>query len=101
MHAAEVQWPQVGGVVQQENFENVKATLQVMVGFPGDIEVCCNDWIKPKPAYSFWREDDVAGDGGLFGFSEFHIANATHLRMRMYDSGNQTIVLEQWASRAV
>jgi hypothetical protein len=101
VHAAEVQWPQVGGVVQQENFENVKATLQVMVGFPGDIEVCCNDWIKPKPAYSFWREDDVAGDGGLFGFSEFHIANATHLRMRMYDSGNQTIVLEQWASRAV
>jgi hypothetical protein len=30
-----------------------------------------------------------------------HIANNTHLRLRMYDSGNQTIVFEQWASRAV
>jgi len=72
-----------------------------MVGFPGDIEVCCNDWVKPKPAYSFWREDDVFSDGGLFGFSEFHIANNTHLRLRMYDSGNRTVVLEQWISRAV
>ena len=67
VHAAEVQYPQLGGVVQQENFDNMKVTMQVMVGFPGDIEVCCNDWVKPKPAYSFWREDDVAGDGGLFG----------------------------------
>jgi hypothetical protein len=63
--------------------------------------VCCNDWIKPKPAYSFWREDDVASDGGLFGFTQIHIENATHLRLRMYDSSNQTIVLEQWMSRAV
>ena len=75
--------------------------LQVMAGFPGDEEVCCNDWTKPKPAFSFWREDDVASDGGLFGFSEFRVENNTHFRLRMYDSGNQTVVLEQWFSRAV
>jgi hypothetical protein len=101
VHAAEVQFPQVGGVVAQHSFVDVEQTLQVMVGFPGDIEVCCNDWIKPKPDYSFWREDDVAGDGGLFGFSEFRLENNTHLRLRMYDSGNRTVVLEQWMSRAV
>jgi hypothetical protein len=36
VHAAEVQYPQIGGVVQQTTFDDVKVTLQVMVGFPGE-----------------------------------------------------------------
>ena len=101
VHAAEVMLPQRNGTVTQTDFVDMHDTLQVMAGFPGDIEVCCNDWVKPKPQFSFWREDDVASDGGLFGFSEWHLANATHLRLRMFDSSNATIVLEQWMSRAV
>jgi acid phosphatase type 7 len=101
VHAAEILFPQQKMVVVQDDFVNVPVTMQVMCGFPGDIEVCCNDWYKPKPAWSYWREDDVFSDGGMFGFSEFMIQNNTHARLRMFDSNNETIVTELWWSRAV
>ena len=61
----------------QDTFVNINQTLNVMVGFPGDTEVCCNSWLQPKPAVSYWRDDDVAKDGGFFGFSHITIQNAT------------------------
>lgn len=69
VHAAEVMFPLATGaqVPYQTNFTGLKTVLQVMAGFPGDEEVCCNDWAVPTPAYSAWRVDDVASDGGASG----------------------------------
>ena len=49
VHAAEVMLPlATGGLVPtQDNFANISTVMQVMAGFPGDEEVCCNDWIRP------------------------------------------------------
>ena len=99
VHAAEVLYPEVNLTVQQTNFVDVQQTINVMVGFPGDTEVCCNDWLKPKPAYSFWRDDDVASDGGFFGFSHIAIENVTHARIAMWNAGNQSEVMSVWVSR--
>ena len=85
--------------ITQTDFVDVKQMINVMVGFPGDTEVCCNSWLKPKPAYSFWRDDDVASDGGFFGFAHLTIQNATHMRIAMWDAGNQTEVMSVWVSR--
>jgi hypothetical protein len=101
VHAAEILYPNVNGTVVQANFTNVPTVQQVMVGFPGDIEVCCNQWIVPAPAYSYWRDDDVAKDGGFFGFTQVTVANLTHMRVQIWDSVNATVVKDLWISRAV
>jgi hypothetical protein len=101
VHAAEVLFPNIGGVPTQTNFSNMKQTLHVMTGFPGDIEVCCNSWVTPKPAYSYWRDDDVASDGGFFGFTQITVQNETHLNVKVWNAGNQSVVLDLWTSRFV
>lgn len=100
VHAAEVLYPNLNGTVVATNFTDMATTFHVMAGFPGDIEVCCNDWLKPAPAYSFWRDDDVASDGGFFGFSQFTVANDTHLNLKMWVAANATTALDLWVSRA-
>lgn len=99
VHAAEVLYPQINQTLVQNNFTDIQQTLHVMTGFPGDMEVCCNDWAVPKPNWSYWRDDDVAKDGGFFGFSRFTIYNDTHLELQVYNSGNQTVVLDLVVSR--
>ena len=99
VHAAEVLYPAVNGTLVQANFTDISTTFNVMAGFPGDIEVCCNQWVQPKPDWSFFRDDDVANDGGFFGFSHFTIANDTHLNLRVWDAVNASVVLDLWVSR--
>jgi hypothetical protein len=79
VHAAEVPLPVATGalVPTQANWRGMTTLFQALLGFPGDVEVCCNKWLQPKPAYSYWRDDDVASDGGFFGFSHIEISNAT------------------------
>ena len=66
VHAAEINFPMATGslVPSQTNFDSVSTVLSAMLGFPGDTEVCCNDWQKPAPAYSAWRTDDVVVSAG-------------------------------------
>ncbi len=92
-------YPNINGTVTQSNFDSIDTVLQVMTGLPGDMEVCCNDWYQPKPSYSYWRDDDVASDGGYFGFAQFTIANLTHLNVQMWDAVNVTVVKDLWVSR--
>lgn len=90
VHAAEVIYPSVNGSVVSTSFQNMNVTWHVLSGFPGDVEVCCNTWYEPQPAYSYWRISDFS----YFGFSQFILENDTHARMRMWDASNQTITLE-------
>ena len=64
------------------------------------LQVCCNDWTLPKPAFSYWRADDVSSDGGFFGFSQLTVQNDTHLRIQVWDAVNTTVVKDLWVSRA-
>lgn len=59
VHASEVAWPVATGslVPSQTNFDSVSTVFQAMVGFPGDTEVCCNQWQKPAPGYTAWRTE--------------------------------------------
>lgn len=95
VHAAELIYPSINGSVLQSNFSNTPVTTHLMVGFPGDIEVCCSTWYQPQPAYSAWRADDQQ----YFGFSTLHIANDTHFRIQAWDAVNNTVNMEQWVSR--
>lgn len=65
------------------------------------MEVCCNDWIQPKPSWSYWRDDDVAKDGGFFGFSQYTLVNNTHLRLQIWDAVNASVAQDLWVSRKV
>lgn len=62
VHAAEIAFPVATGSLlpSQTSFKGVDTVLQAMLGFPGDMEVCCNDWQHPTPPYTAWRTDDVA-----------------------------------------
>ncbi len=88
VHAAEINFPVATGslVPSQTNFENVPTVFNAMLGFPGDTEVCCNDWQRPAPAYSAWRTDDVASDGGTFGFGEFIFSSATAFELNVWSA---------------
>jgi Calcineurin-like phosphoesterase len=94
VHAAEIMYPVATGSLTptQTNFNNVDTIFQVMAGFPGDEEVCCNDWQHPIPAYSAWRMDDVDSDGGTFGFSTWTIKSDTELTLQMWNSENRTLI---------
>ena len=101
VHAAELIKPVQNFIVTDPSapFDNVQSTIHLMTGFPGDVEVCCNQWMHPIPSWSAWRDDDVASDGGNFGFSHWTILNNTHLHLTMFDSTNRTVLLEQTVSR--
>jgi hypothetical protein len=96
VHAAEINYPVATGalVPSQTNFNNIKSTFQAMLGFPGDVEVCCNDWQKPAPAYSAWRTDDVSSDGGTFGFGEFIFTSDTAFTFRAWSAVNRSVLFE-------
>ena len=94
VHAAEINFPTATGamVPSQTNFNNVGTLFNAMVGFPGDTEVCCNDWQKPAPAYSAWRTDDVAGDGGTFGFAEFTFTSDSAFELNVWSAVNRSVL---------
>ena len=96
VHAAEVPFPvATGGLVpSQMDWLNMTTTFNAMLGFPGDEEVCCNDWVRPAPAYSAWRTDDVYSDGGTFGFGEFTFTSDTALTFRAWSAINQSVIFE-------
>ena len=56
--------------------------------------MCCNSWTKPAPAFSAWRDSDVASAGGAFGFSELTFKSDTELDFRMWSATNRTILFE-------
>lgn len=97
VHAAEVIYPSINGSVISNSFMNMNVTWHVMSGFPGDVEVCCNQWYQPQPAYSYWRVSDFS----YFGFTELELQNDTHAIMRMWDATNRTVNLEVLMSRAL
>lgn len=103
VHAAEVPFPvATGGVVPTStNWLNMATTFNAMLGFPGDEEVCCNDWVKPTPAYSAWRTDDVYSDGGTFGFGEFTFFSDTELTFRAWSAINRSVIFETNVSFAL
>ncbi len=94
VHAAEINYPVATGslVPSQTNFDGVETLLSMMLGFPGDTEVCCNDWQKPAPAYSAWRTDDVANDGGTFGFGEFIFTSDTAFELNVWSAVNRSVI---------
>jgi hypothetical protein len=96
VHAAEVAFPVATGslVPSQTHFRDIKTTFHAMVGFPGDVEVCCNDWQRPQPAMSAWRTDDVAKDGGTFGMGEFTFTSDTEATFRAWSSVNRSVLFE-------
>ena len=99
VHASEVLYPNVNGTVTQYNFENVSNTLQIMVGFPGDIEVCCNTWYSPPPNYSYWREGDGYTSNTTFGFTQLTVQNITHVHVEIWSSLNRTVIQDLWVNR--
>lgn len=68
--------------------------------FPGDIEVCCNDWQRPAPAYTGWRTDDVEKDGGTFGFGELLFTSDTEMTFRAWSAVNRSVLFEASVSFA-
>ena len=56
------------------------------------LQVCCNDWQHPTPAYSAWRADDVASDGGTFGFAELTFRSDTEVELRVWSATNRTVL---------
>jgi hypothetical protein len=97
VHAAELLYPQLNGTVVQYNFTDVTLPINLMIGYPGDIEVCCATWYQPQPAWSAWRADDVQ----YFGFTQITLANDTHMLLQMWDAVNRTVNHEQWVSRVL
>ena len=93
VHAAEIMYPLAtnGTVPTQTNFLNLDTVLQVMAGFPGDEEVCCNDWLRPQPAWSAWRLDDVDSDGGTFGFALWEFKSDADATLQFWNSENRTV----------
>ena len=81
-------------VPSQTNFNGVSTVLSTMLGFPGDTELCCNEWQKPAPAYSAWRTDDIVGDGGTFGFGEYTFTSDKSFEIRIWSSVNRTVLFE-------
>jgi len=96
VHAAEVAFPVATGslVPSQTHFRGMTTTFHAMVGFPGDEEVCCNNWQQPKPAHSAWRTDDVAADGGTFGMGEFTFTSDTEATFRVWSAVNRSVLFE-------
>ncbi len=96
VHAAEIMYPLAtnGSVPTQTTFSNLDTVLQVMAGFPGDEEVCCNDWQRPPPAWSAWRLDDVDSDGGTFGFALWEFKSDTSAQLQMWNSENRTLLTQ-------
>jgi hypothetical protein len=79
-------------VPTQTSFKGITTLFNAMLGFPGDTEVCCNVWQKPAPAYSAWRTDDVAGDGGTFGMGEFIFKSDTEFELNIYSAVNRSVI---------
>ena len=96
VHAAEIEYPVATGalVPSQKGFDNITTTFNAMIGFPGDEEVCCNDWVQPKPSYSAWRTDDVARDGGTFGMGEFVFTSDTSFVFKAWSGVNKSVLFE-------
>lgn len=94
VHAAEINFPVATGSMTptQTNFNSVGTVFNAMLGFPGDTEVCCNDWQKPAPAYSAWRTDDVYSDGGTFGFGEFIFTSDTDFEFNVWSAVNRSVI---------
>lgn len=94
VHAAEVAFPVATGgfTPTQKGFVGLKTVFQAMLGFPGDEEVCCNKWQHPTPAYSAWRTDDVAADGGTFGLGEFVFESDTLASLSVWSTVNRTVM---------
>lgn len=99
VHAAELVYPNYNGTVTQYNFTDITNTLEIMVGFPGDIEVCCNTWYNPQPDYSYWREGDGYTSNTTFGFTQLTIQNLTHAHVEIWSSLQQTVIKDLWVSR--
>ena len=96
VHAAEIAFPVATGslVPSQKDFKGISTTFYAMFGFPGDEEVCCNGWITPKPALTAWRTDDVAKDGGTFGFGEFEFTSDTSFTFKAWSGVNKTVLFQ-------
>lgn len=96
VHAAEISFPVATGAIvpSQTDFKDITTTFNAMIGFPGDEEVCCNDWIKPAPATTAWRTDDVAKDGGTFGFGEFVFTSDTSFVFKAWSGVNRSVLYE-------
>jgi hypothetical protein len=102
VHAAEVPLPVATGalVPSQADWRGMTTLFQALLGFPGDTEVCCNKWIQPPPAYSGWRTDDVALDGGTFGFGELVFTSDTEMTFRAWSAVNRSVLFEAAVSFA-
>ena len=94
VHAAEIMYPLATDalVPSQTDFTKVQTVFQVMAGFPGDEEVCCNSWQKPRPSWSAWRLDDVDADGGTFGFSMWTFKSDSEVSLSFWNAENRTLL---------
>lgn len=54
--------------------------------------MCCNSWQHPTPAYSAWRDDDVAADGGTFGFGDLVFRSDTEVTLRVWSATNRSVL---------
>ena len=51
------------------------------------------DWRKkPAPAYSALRTDDVASDGGTFGFGEFIFTSDADFELNVWSAVNRSVL---------
>lgn len=55
-------------------------------------QVCCNDWQHPTPSYSAWHDDDVASDGGTFGFGDLTFRSDSEVTLRIWSATNRTVL---------
>lgn len=102
VHAAEVDYPfATGGFNRtQDDWTGVSTVFTALLGFPGDEEVCCNSWQHPPPSYVAWRTDDVASDGGTFGFGEFLFTSDTEMTLSVWSAVNRSVIFSNTVSFA-
>lgn len=98
VHAAEVMWPLPTGGFQpsQHSFTGLSTLFQAVVGFPGDMEVCCNSWsndpsITPISAY---RSSDYLPTGA-FGYSTLRFLDDSSVHFQLHDAVNASVIFDQ------
>jgi hypothetical protein len=102
VHAAEVDFPFATGGFKRtaDNWDAMTTVFTALLGFPGDEEVCCNQWQQPFPDYVAWRTDDVASDGGTFGFGEIVFESDLTMTLTVWSATNRSVIFTNSVSFA-
>jgi hypothetical protein len=82
IHAAEVTWPVINAVPQQQNFKDPKAPVHFLIGMAGAGYL--GPWQAVQPAWSAWRNQ-------VYGWTRFHIEGSKRLDFFFYSYLNSSV----------